>query len=95
MSPFLDDCDEETRNNILRCDFSFPEDCHASIQGRDLVTRLLQLQGGDRISAPASLSSSWLRSSPPNLISSRLLANFTARRRRVYNTAPPPHRLSR
>ena len=26
LSPFLDDSDEETTNNILRCDFSFPEE---------------------------------------------------------------------
>ena len=26
LSPFLDDSEEETINNILRCDYSFPEE---------------------------------------------------------------------
>ena len=41
MSPFLDDSDSETRNNILNCDFAFPDDCKCSAAGRDLVASLL------------------------------------------------------
>lgn len=94
MSPFLDDSDDETRSNILRCDFSFPDSCCCSTQGRDLVARLLLLEPGARSSAPSALTSSWLRSSPPNLISSRLLSNFNNRRRRIFNSLPPVHRLN-
>ena len=72
MSPFLDDCTEETRNNILRCDFSFPEtDCTCSSHGRSLVSRLLVMTSCQRLTASACLSSTWLRLSPPNMISSR------------------------
>lgn len=93
MSPFLDDSQEETRNNILRCDFSFPDDSCCSSQGRELVSRLLISNPSQRISAPSCLTSSWLRCSPATLISSRLLSNFNTRRRRITN--PGIQKISR
>ena len=38
LSPFLDDSEEETVNNILRCDFSYPEDqATVSNYAKDLI----------------------------------------------------------
>lgn len=87
LSPFLDDSEEETINNILRCDFSF-SDFKVSPSAKELVGRLLVINPCQRISATSCLSSSWLRTSKisKNMISSRHLANFVARRKKRLNS---------
>ena len=86
MSPFMDDSEEETINNILRCDFSFcDEKTKVSPSARDLIGRLLVSNPCQRISATSCLSSSWIRLSRMSKaqISSRHLANFVARRKKL------------
>ena len=88
MSPFLDDSDEETINNILRCDFSFSSDqFQVTNSAKDLVNRLLVSNPCQRISAQSCLSSAWIRTckSSKNMISSRHLTNFVTRRKKRLN----------
>ena len=85
ISPFMDDSDEETINNILRCDVSLSCDqLKASPAARDLVCRLLVVNPCQRISAASCLGSAWVRgsSSSAALLSSRHLASFVARRKK-------------
>ena len=63
LSPFLDDSDDETTNNILRCDFSFPAEYFSTVStsAKELVGRLLT-NPGRRPSASISLDTSdWFR----------------------------------
>ena len=89
MSPFLDESDEETINNILRCDYSFTDD-HSKVSqaAKDLIRRLLVINPCQRISATSCLSSSWIRTSKISrtLISSRHLTNTVARRKKRLNS---------
>lgn len=50
VSPFLDDSVEETTANILKCDFSFPDEYFHDISNdaKNLLRRLLVLQGNAR-----------------------------------------------
>lgn len=85
ISPFMDDSEEETINNILRCDVSLSCDqLKASPAARDLVCRLLVVNPCQRISAASCLGSAWVRgsSSSAALLSSRHLASFVARRKK-------------
>lgn len=61
VSPFLDDSIEETTANILKCDFSFPEEYFHDISNdaKNLLTRVLVLQGIGRASMEECQSSSW------------------------------------
>lgn len=61
VSPFLDDSVEETTANILKCDFSFPDDYFHEISGdaKNLLTRLLVLQSGSRATMAECQQSSW------------------------------------
>lgn len=61
VSPFLDDSIEETTANILKCDFSFPEDYFHDISNdaKNLLTRLLVLQAGSRATMTECQQSSW------------------------------------
>ena len=89
MSPFMDDSEEETVNNILRCDFSFfDETTKVSSSAKDLIGRLLVSNPCQRISATSCLNSSWIRMSRISKaqISSRHLANFVARRKKRLNS---------
>lgn len=92
LSPFLDDSDEETTNNILRCDFSFPAEyfSSASSESKDLVRRLLSVNPAQRPSASFCLdSSSWLRASSDHDISSIHLSTLVRRRLKKLNTMAP------
>ena len=42
-SPFLDDSDEETKTNILRCDYSFPNEYFSNVSSaaKELIQRCL------------------------------------------------------
>merc|ERR1719219_2754923 len=92
LSPFLDDSEEETVNNILRCDFSLSDDCFkSSPSAKELIGRLLISNPGQRISATSCLSSRWIRTSKASqlTLSSRHLANTVARRRKKLNSLGP------
>ena len=92
MSPFMDDSEEETINNILRCDFSFSDESFkTSPSAKELVGRLLISNPGQRISATSCLSSRWIRTSKTSqvILSSRHLANTVARRRKKLNSLGP------
>lgn len=61
VSPFLDDSIEETTANILKCDFSFPEEYFHDISNdaKNLLTRLLVLQSDGRATMSDCQSSTW------------------------------------
>lgn len=61
VSPFLDDSFEETTTNILKCDFSFPEEYfqNVSMDAKNMLTRLLVLQPNGRITMSDCQMSSW------------------------------------
>ena len=50
LSPFLDDSDDETTSNILRCDFSFPNEhfSNVSADAKDLIKCLLNVDPASR-----------------------------------------------
>ena len=60
-SPFLDDSDEETKTNILRCDFSFPNEyfMNVSNQAKDLIQQCLSTNQKNRATSRACLDSKW------------------------------------
>lgn len=61
VSPFLDDSIEETTANILKCDFSFPEEYFHDISNdaKNLLTRLLVLSSNSRATMAECQQSSW------------------------------------
>jgi serine/threonine protein kinase len=61
-SPFLDDSDEETKTNILRCDFSFPNEYFSNVssQAKELIQQCLCTDQNSRTSASCCLESTWL-----------------------------------
>lgn len=61
VSPFLDDSIEETTANILKCDFSFPDEYFHDISNdaKNLLTRLLVLQASSRANMAECQQSSW------------------------------------
>ena len=92
LSPFLDDSEEETVNNVLRCDFSFSDECFkASPSAKELVGRLLISNPAQRISATSCLTSRWIRTSRTSKLtfSSRHLASTTARRKKKLTSLGP------
>ena len=62
-SPFLDDSDEETKTNILRCDFSFPNEyfLNVSHQAKDLIQQCLSTNQKSRATTRACLESKWFQ----------------------------------
>lgn len=61
VSPFLDDSIEETTTNILKCDFSFPDEYFHDISNdaKNLLSRLLVLQGTARATMTDCQMSTW------------------------------------
>lgn len=63
VSPFLDDSIEETTANILKCDFSFPDEYFHNISNdaKNLLIRLLVLQTTNRATMNECEQSSWFK----------------------------------
>lgn len=61
VSPFLDDSVEETTANILKCDFSFPDEYFHDISNdaKNLLRQLLVLQCNARASMADCQTSAW------------------------------------
>ena len=61
-SPFLDDSDEETKTNILGCDFSFPKEYFSGVsnEAKELIQCCLLADQTKRATAAKCLESSWL-----------------------------------
>lgn len=61
VSPFLDDSVEETTTNILKCDFSFPDEYFHDISNdaKNLLRQLLVLQCNARVSMADCQTSAW------------------------------------
>lgn len=61
VSPFLDDSLEETTANILKCDFSFPDEYFHDISNdaKSLLTRLLVLSASARATMAECHQSAW------------------------------------
>lgn len=61
VSPFLDDSVEETTANILKCDFSFPDEYFHEISNdaKNILRRLLVLQGSARATMAECQSCPW------------------------------------
>ena len=94
MSPFLDDSDDETINNILRCDFSFPSEyfSHISNEAKDLISNLLAVNPVQRLSAAKCLNSAWIQGQQRwqnTLISSTHLSTLIRRRTKKLNSVAP------
>lgn len=93
----MDDSDDETVNNILRCDFSFPEEHFkgVSAEAKELITKLLQADPCQRWSASACLRSAWLRDRGggqrprDHLIPSAHLSTLVRRRLKKLNAVAP------
>lgn len=64
VSPFLDDSVEETTVNILKCDFSFPDEYFNEISNdaKKLLRQLLVLEAGARASMSDCQLSAWFTS---------------------------------
>lgn len=75
LSPFLDDSVEETTANILKCDFCFPDEYFENVSNdaKDLLGRLLCLNGEDRATAENCLESPWFKVTSQSKVSSSLL----------------------
>ncbi|XP_031622402.1 kalirin isoform X2 [Contarinia nasturtii] len=85
VSPFLDDSVEETTENILKCDFSFPDEYFYEISNdaKNLLRRLLLLQSSARATISECQSCPWFLQEPANKpISTVKLENFNQRRMR-------------
>ena len=102
LSPFLDDSDDQTTGNILRCDFSFPEEYFSSVSpsAKDLVSRLLRADPSSRASASAALASPWISgraaaASATSMLSSLHLATLVRRRLKKLNAVAPASLASR
>lgn len=95
LSPFLDDSDDETTNNVLRCDFSFPSEYFSDISttAKDLIGRLLTVNPTRRPSASICRdTSAWFQSadrSTQSKISSIHLSTLVRRRMKKLNTVAP------
>ena len=93
LSPFLDDSDDETVNNILRCDFSFPAEYFSSISetSKDLISRMLSVNPSMRPSANSALESVWIknRQQRSGRISSLHLSTLVRRRMKKLNAVGP------
>lgn len=93
VSPFLDDSVEETTSNILKCDFSFPDDYFANISAdaMALLARLLVLPMGGRASMTEVQECAWfVHESPRQPIPKTQLEAFNERRMRNSVTALLP-----
>lgn len=85
VSPFLDDSIEETTANILKCDFSFPDDYFHDISNdaKNLLTRLLVLQASNRATMAECQQLSWFIQEPQRkVIPKTKLEYFNERRMR-------------
>lgn len=90
VSPFLDDSAEETTANILKCDFSFPDDYFAniSLEARSLLGRLLVLPATRRATMAECQQSAWFVQEPLRVpIAKAQLEAFNERRMRTSVTA--------
>lgn len=104
-SPFLDDSDEETKTNILRCDYSFPNEyfSNVSTQAKELIQRCLLTDQKSRTTAKSCLESNWFQEvmqySVPEphglgndrkyVISSMHLCDLVRRRMKKLNSVAP------
>lgn len=61
VSPFLDDSIEETTANIIKCDFSFPDEHFQNISNdaKNLLTKLLVLETNGRATMSECQISAW------------------------------------
>merc|ERR1719158_2306861 len=97
LSPFLDDSEDETTNNILRCDYSFPAEYFSTVSAsaKELVGRLLT-NPGHRPSASISLDTSeWFRCPGDYTIPSIHLSTLVRRRNKKLNTVAPLQPMTR
>ncbi|CAE1271113.1 Kalirin,Rho guanine nucleotide exchange factor 25,Triple functional domain protein,Death-associated protein kinase 1,Death-associated protein kinase 3 [Acanthosepion pharaonis] len=96
VSPFLDESQEETCSNIVRNDYSFPDEYFAGIsaEAKDLARSMLMEDMNKRPLAQQCLESAWIkkasipRTSPlrPKPISTTRLADFVERRKHQSDT---------
>jgi len=94
VSPFLDDSDEETTSNVLRCDYSFPPEHFATVSAAAvaLVERCLLADGVARATADEALASDWIACASTSVsgrIPSAPLANLVRRRLKKLNAVAP------
>ncbi|XP_034255517.1 kalirin isoform X2 [Thrips palmi] len=63
LSPFLDESVEETTANVLKCDYSFPDEFFGLIssEAKSLISNILIAQPNHRMSAHDALDSFWFQ----------------------------------
>ena len=93
LSPFLDDSLDETNNNILRGDFSFPEEYFGrlSSDAKDLIGRILCVNTSARASTKQCLEMHWftdndMASRSTARIPTTHLTTFVRRRKKKLNS---------
>lgn len=93
LSPFLDDSDDETTRNVLRCDYSFPAEHFSGVSDsvKDVIRRLLAVNPSQRASAVTCLGSPWAQRSRTftSQISSVHLCTLVRRRMKKLNSVAP------
>ncbi|XP_044733840.1 triple functional domain protein isoform X3 [Chrysoperla carnea] len=98
LSPFLDDSDEETTSNVLKCDYCFPDDYFSGVSddAKELIRQLLILQPEKRITITKCLESPWIvNDTAPCIIPSTRLLAFVERRQPSSSVPRSPlHNLS-
>lgn len=89
LSPFLDESVEETTANVLKCDYSFPDEYFGTVSqdAKSLISRILMAQPNHRISASDAINCSWFQMSGdiPFSISTSRLSLFVNRRQPLHN----------
>ena len=95
LSPFLDDSVDETNNNILRGDFSFPDEYfgRVSSDAKDLIGRILCVNASSRASSKQCLEMLWFSSNDLSTKTARIptthLTTFVRRRKKKLNSITP------
>uniref|UniRef100_A0A4W3J5E4 Rho guanine nucleotide exchange factor 25 n=1 Tax=Callorhinchus milii TaxID=7868 RepID=A0A4W3J5E4_CALMI len=93
VSPFLDECVEETCLNICRLDFSFPDDYFSGVSqaAKDIVCFLLQGDSSKRPSAAVCLQEPWLQPGihkSTEILNTSRLTSFIERRKHQNDVRP-------
>ena len=93
LSPFLDDSLDETNANILRGDFSFPEEYfdRVSKDAKDLIKSILRVNPAQRATSEVALESAWFKTHGQKTarIPTTHLTTFVRRRKKKLNSITP------
>lgn len=81
VSPFFSRSKEETSANIMAAEYGIPASSSISAQACDLISKLLDVDPNERLSASEALAHSWINEAPKvQHLSAFLLKKFVRRR---------------